>query len=188
MRKLPQLQRILDVLDYNPDSGIFTWKQRSENIKNGKSWNIKHAGKQTGYKHYRNDKCISITLCIDNISYPAHRIAWLIYYGYEPEKEIDHVNMDASDNRILNLREADRSQNECNKPVRSDNKLGIKGVSYDEKRNKYVVQFKFKDIFIRKRVLTLKEAIQLYKSLSIQYHKEFARYSEYSESLKMERV
>lgn len=41
----------------------------------------------------------------------SHRLAWAMYYGVWPSTQIDHVNGDRSDNRILNLRELPQPEN-----------------------------------------------------------------------------
>ena len=41
----------------------------------------------------------------------AHRAAWAIHFGEWPKGEIDHINGDASDNRIINLRVVNRTEN-----------------------------------------------------------------------------
>ena len=46
--------------------------------------------------------------------YPAHRVVWAAYYGNWPVAEIDHKNGVKTDNRIENLREATRAQNNRN--------------------------------------------------------------------------
>ena len=60
----------------------------------------------------------------------AHRVAWLLFYGEwpDPERDLDHINRDRTDNRITNLRLATRSENIVNSPVR--NRLGVKGVRH----------------------------------------------------------
>uniref|UniRef100_A0AAU8KYM5 HNH endonuclease n=1 Tax=Acinetobacter phage vB_Ab_1137_KEN_03 TaxID=3158853 RepID=A0AAU8KYM5_9CAUD len=58
----------------------------------------------------------------------AHRLAWFLHYGEEPPKYIDHINQCKTDNRIANLREANRSQNQCNISVSSRSTTGIKGI------------------------------------------------------------
>jgi hypothetical protein len=54
--------------------------------------------------------------------YYAHRLAWFYVHGRMPS-EIDHINRNRSDNRLANLREVTRSQNNMNrlgKPSRSN--------------------------------------------------------------------
>lgn len=171
MKPNASIERIREVLDYNPHNGLFTWKKRVVDI-NG--WNKRFAGKLTGYKANMHGD-FAVQICLDSKMYRANRLAWAYVYGYWSEKEIDHINLDSCDNRICNLREADRSQNECNKAVRIDNKLGVKGVHYDKARNKYQVQIKFKDARISKRYETLSEAEEAYKKLSNELHGEFGR-------------
>ena len=43
----------------------------------------------------------------------AHRVAWYLTYGFWPS-EIDHINRDKTDNRLVNLREATASTNSFN--------------------------------------------------------------------------
>lgn len=107
-------------LDYDPDTGIFKWKNKN-----------KTAGTING-KY--------IQLGIEYKKYYAHRIAWLYVYGYIPEKEIDHINGDSKDNRICNLREVDRCGNMQNiKKVKGNkiNKCNSIGVTYIKYRKKY---------------------------------------------------
>ena len=61
--------------------------------------------------------------------YMAHRVAWKWMTGNDPCEEIDHINGVRDDNRISNLREVTRRQNNANTPVR--NSTGYKGVRYE---------------------------------------------------------
>lgn len=69
-----------------------------------------------------------IRVKVNNISYPAHHIVWFLNTGRLPDKDIDHINGNKSDNRISNLREVSRRDNIKNTPHRSSNKLGVKHV------------------------------------------------------------
>jgi hypothetical protein len=60
-----------------------------------------------------------VRINVDGKSYLAHRLIWL-WHGKELIQglELDHINGNKSDNRIENLRQATRLQNEYNKPKR----------------------------------------------------------------------
>lgn len=50
---------------------------------------------------------------------------------------IDHINGNKLDNRSDNIRIVSKSQNAMNSKTPSNNPLGLKGVSFDKRRNKY---------------------------------------------------
>ena len=108
---------------YDPETGkVLNQKNRPIGVKNP----------ATGYleSHLRIDgKCFCLLL---------HRAAWVLTYGPLP-KQIDHVNGDKTDNRICNLREVTRSENEANKVHRWKNSpKGLPGVHYQgSKDNRY---------------------------------------------------
>jgi len=60
--------------------------------------------------------------------YYAHRIIYLMHYGYFPEY-IDHIDRCKTNNNINNLREVSQSENCRNVNVKKNNKLGYKGIS-----------------------------------------------------------
>lgn len=114
------LSRLKEILDYNPDTGVFTWKcSRHNRVK---------IGSEAGYKH-NGYICIEI----DGRSLKAHRIAYAFQNGCMPvDMEIDHINGIKSDNRICNLRCSSISSNECNKALQKNNTSGVKGVYFRE--------------------------------------------------------
>ena len=77
-----------------------------------------HLNKSSGY----------ITISVDSRSYRAHRLAWLYVYKKWPEDCIDHINHIRTDNRIENLREVEKSQNQKNMSKDRRNKSGHSGV------------------------------------------------------------
>lgn len=64
----------------------------------------------------------------------AHRIAWFLHYGAWPEKEIDHINGNPTDNRIENLRDVSRWENLSNMSIHRKGKLV--GTKFDKRRIK----------------------------------------------------
>lgn len=61
-----------------------------------------------------------------------HQAVWLYHHGYIP-KVIDHINGNAMDNRIENLRPCTLSQNQFNSKKKVSNKSGFKGVVFHPK-------------------------------------------------------
>jgi hypothetical protein len=67
-------------------------------------------------------------------SWQAHRLIWLMVYGEDPgPHEIDHINGDRSDNRLINLRLATAAQNRQNSSARRGRQLP-KGVKKNKGR------------------------------------------------------
>jgi hypothetical protein len=123
---------LLSKFDYNPDTGILNTKVYFD--KRGRKW----GGVESGY--IDNDGYISIGLF--NKNHKSHRLIWCMIYGYFP-KEIDHINNIRNDNRLCNLRLANRSENNQNKiKCLSNNLAGFLGVSFDVNRKKYFARIK----------------------------------------------
>src|SRR4030095_14944144 len=78
-----------------------------------------------------------IKLSVCNKRYYGHRLAWLYVFGQWPNDELDHINLVTSDNRIANLREATKAQNNSNCSVRSHSKSGKKGVDFVQSTGKW---------------------------------------------------
>lgn len=101
-------------VNYDPETGVFTWKMRKCTVKN-----------KVGVKQ----KAGYIVIRVNTICYYAHRLAWLYMTGEWPSDQIDHINSNRADNRWINLREADHTINAQNlKRARADNKVGLLGV------------------------------------------------------------
>lgn len=105
----PTKDKILSLLDFDPYTGFFTWKKRTEDFSHTKTWNKRWANKLAG--ELRKDGYIGLTILCHKVL--AHRVAWFLVYGYWAN-EIDHKNGVRSDNRIQNLRSATRTLNIAN--------------------------------------------------------------------------
>jgi len=76
-----------------------------------------------------------------NVKYLVHRLIFFYHHGYWP-KLIDHRDRNPSNNKIENLRESNKSLNAYNYGLPVNNKSGVRGVSWDKTRNKWVARFK----------------------------------------------
>lgn len=127
MNNLSQ-EQLKSSLFYAPETGEFVWlKTRQLTRRRGKV-----AGslrKRTGY----------VFLKLFGRSYAAHRVAWMYVYGDWPEKIIDHINGNRSDNKIANLRECSTSQNAMNRPANKNKNGGVKakGVTIHKASGKF---------------------------------------------------
>jgi hypothetical protein len=111
-------ERVREVLDYDPETGVFTRKVRLAH---------RHqVGDIAGQKHTKG----YVLIGVDSELYFAHRLAWLHYYGEWPKNQIDHINRVKTDNRIANLRDVTNAENHRNRPINSNNKSGHIGVSW----------------------------------------------------------
>lgn len=117
---------IRSILDYNPETGIFTWKKRTDasNEVNGK-----YAGKIAGT--YMGS---GISIVINKVPYVASNLAWLYMTGEWSKKEINHKDLDCQNICFNNLREATRSQSNATRHIQKNNTSGYKGVRWDKKR------------------------------------------------------
>ena len=68
----------------------------------------------------------------------ASRVAYYLTHGVEPgEYEVEHKNRDATDNRAINLRLANRLQNCANRGKQRRNTSGYKGVTLHKQTGRW---------------------------------------------------
>jgi len=155
------LDRVRECLNYDPDTGVFTWiKIEAKNRRPLGSV----AGSLDSYGH--------LSIKIDGRRYLAHRLAWLYMTGEWPEDMIDHRNRIKTDNRWENLRLCDNGQNKMNCGVQRNNKLGVRCV-HQKPNGSFIVSIKANGKTHQKTLKTLDEAAHYANQLRQQLHGEF---------------
>jgi hypothetical protein len=117
---LPSVDYLRSRLRYDPATGHLTWR------------NGPFAGRRAGWVSPDGYEIVHI----DGVRLRSHRAIWAIVYGAWPALEIDHISRDRLDNRIVNLRLADRSTGNSNRGVY--NREGFLGVY--EKSGRYLAR------------------------------------------------
>ena len=104
--EFPIYEVLIEYLDYNPSTGIFTWKKRPSGCTSVNPGDIAGSPNSHGY----------IYISFQKKKYSAHKLAWFMTFGAEGFDSllIDHINRNRTDNRIANLRLASPSDNNHN--------------------------------------------------------------------------
>ncbi len=128
-------ERLKQLFDYNPLSGVFVRKAHccSGPAKGpAQRWAGKPAGAICVYGY-----CL---INVDNVKYRRARLAFLYMTGEWPSTHVDHINGNPADDRWENLRLATREQNMANTKVRLDNTSGARGVSWNARKGLWHVR------------------------------------------------
>lgn len=125
-KPLPDQSVLHQILRYEPDTGKLYWRERplelftisdtssgrgNRGLKTAEQaaagWNNAYANTEAFTA--ANDRGYLRGLIFGQ-SYKAHRVIYKMVHGEEPD-EIDHINMDRSDNRLCNLRSVTHREN-----------------------------------------------------------------------------
>lgn len=130
------VQRLKEVLHYDPRSGVFTWASSA-----GKGQPRSRVGQPAG----RLNEDGYLRVGIDGVRYLAHRLAWLYMTGAWPQLMVDHKNGVKHDNRWRNLREADHSANGQN-VHRAKGGNPLPGAYWRPKRGRWEAQLRINGV------------------------------------------
>lgn len=132
-------ERLRELLDYDPETGGFTRK-----IQTHPRWVV---GSKSGAQHASG----VWQIWADGHLYKGHRLAWLHFYGVWPDHEVDHINGDNTDNRIVNLRDVTSEVNKHNqRRGHSGSSSKLLGVSWSTAKHKWL-----SSIVVRRRFIHL---------------------------------
>lgn len=167
--RLPTPETLRQLLRYEPETGKLFWFPRtadrftetrfSKEVR-AKQWNACFAGKEAFTAITNQGYRAGMLL---GKSCKAHTIAWALHHGAYPSGEIDHLNGERADNRLVNLRDVTREMNRRNSKRGVNNTSGCPGVWWVKSKRrwvallyinggrKYIGAFKDKDAAIEAR-------------------------------------
>lgn len=124
-------ERVREILRYDSATGHFIWA-----VSTGARAKV---GASAGH-----DVQGYLSIRIGGHSYYCHRLAWLYTHGKWPKNQIDHINGNRSDNRLVNLRDVSGAVNQENQRIaRSNNRSSwFLGVSWYRQSGKWVANIK----------------------------------------------
>ena len=143
--------------EYDPLTGIFRRVKRRDAYGNLTTCDYIIVGDngQRGYKR----------VSINGKRYLLHKLVFLYIDGVYPDVEVDHLNGNTSDNRLLNLRVSGRLSNRLNLKLYSTNTSGFTGVTFRNGRY-YVQACKNRKTYSKGSFSRLEDAILARKELN----------------------
>lgn len=162
------IEYVKTLLDYDPATGNFYWKL-DRRARTGAL--IRAAGETAGHLEPKSRYWFIHFSAMGLVR--SHRLAWFWVTGQWPTGNIDHINGDPSDNRFANLRDVpSRTNTENQLKVRSDNQLGIQGVS--KKKNRYISRLRVNGQLMQLgSFMTAEEARAAYVAAKRRYHEGY---------------
>lgn len=158
--EMPEITQslLMELFDYNPESGTFLWKRpRSNRVR---------AGSEAGAVASNGCRYIYV----DGKSILAHRLAWLYVYGKWPIHNLCAVDGDYLNLAISNYVEESWSETACKGKHRGPGSSGIKGVTWDKSKRLWVAYITrdYKKVFLG-RYASKEAAAEAYRSAADSY-------------------
>lgn len=137
------IQYLEECFTANFEEGYLIWNRRPVSHFNKertyKIWNTKYSGTRAGNIYTRKSGYQSYQVGIQDISYLVHRVIYALYHKKWPDFDIGHTNGNPLDNRISNLGDVPHSDNMKFTKLKKQNKSGINGVYWSEKRGRWMI-------------------------------------------------
>ncbi len=139
---LPPSSELQKLIKYDAETGKMYWLPREASmfpaVRNARMWNTRFAGKRALDVQHHAGYLYGELL---GRPYLAHRIIWYLVHSEMPD-EIDHINGDRTDNRLVNLRSVTRKTNCENLARRFKNTSGVTGVCWDRDNKMWMVRIR----------------------------------------------
>lgn len=166
--KDPDKKRLDELFSFDRNTGVLL---RIKRVSNSHPGEIAGTINSCGYR----------IVWVDRKAIGVHRIAWIMCFGGIPNgMEIDHIDCDPLNNKLDNLRLANRHQNSVNRRIHKNNTSGYKGVCFEptiSKSNPWRAR-----IVVNKKRHNLgmfpspEAAHEAYKKAAMKFFGEFAKF------------
>ncbi len=158
IKVLPPQERLRELFDYNPTTGLLSWRSPGK----------PKLGCVSSHGYLR--------VKIGRRVYSVHRLIWKIVTGHEPPSIIDHIDGNPLNNRISNLRAADHGGNQQNTGLQRNNTSGFKGVSWKKSHKSWQAEIMCGGKSHRLgRYKNIDDAVRVVSEARNRLHGEFAR-------------
>lgn len=160
----PTAAELRALLDYDPATGVLRWKVPMR-------YGLIPAGAIAGTVTGAGTTLKRRVKVFGRVMF-SHRVIWAIVHGEWPDGEIDHINCDPLDNRLVNLREATHQQNTFNQRGKG---AVLKGVRKNPRGGSYIATIRAGTVRYLGSFNTPEEAHAAYCAAAKELHGEFAR-------------
>ena len=141
---LPSVEYLRECLAYSPDTGVLTWKERPRGHFNSdavyRQFTTRYAGQVAGGP----DRQGYHKLRIGRTLVTAHRVVWAIVTGAWPDPglQIDHIDLNKSNNRFTNLTLISPGVNSRRYARSKRNNSGATGVHYSHTDRRWIAKIR----------------------------------------------
>jgi DNA-binding winged helix-turn-helix (wHTH) protein len=163
-----ELQEIKRLLSYDPATGALTWLVTNIGRPFGSRADWSRRGQHKTYRY----------VAVLGRRWRAHSLAFFLFHGFMPLKQIDHIDGDGCNNAINNLRDVSPRENQRNRKLTYKSTSGVLGVTWHKRRKAWLVQIGVDNKPVRLgQFQNLEDAIRVRRAAEVEhgYHPNHGR-------------
>lgn len=143
MNEIELVMQALARLEYDADTGVFTWKY---DVSKSRAWNNKLAGKRAGGSIGHSGRRIRMRLDEGYHEFATRRLAYFMIHGELPDL-VGVMDGDPLNDAASNLKEMAKGEPQLKQKRHSRNSSGRTGVFFIKNKNKWRARVVCKGIY-----------------------------------------